>query len=98
MPLDRAAHCRFIPIAPKVNCYGCQSNTPPPITGVICSRGNPFDPPCTHQFSLQEIEAAIQSILNEKTISSDSNSLLPSTLSEKLSTIKVSSETNFFAQ
>jgi len=45
-PLGRKDTDIFIPITPEIECYGCQSRLQPPITGVICSVGDPFSPPC----------------------------------------------------
>lgn len=60
MPLDRPESSVFIPILPDVDCYGCQSRIEPPITGVICSRGDPYDPPCIRKFSIDEFCAGLQ--------------------------------------
>ena len=60
MPLDRPARALFIPVAPAVGCSGCQSKTPPPITGVVCSQGDPYDPPCIHQMPIDRVQEAIQ--------------------------------------
>jgi ADP-heptose:LPS heptosyltransferase len=44
-PLGRI-RSNFFPIPTKLNCYGCQKSYEPPITGVICSMGDPYNPPC----------------------------------------------------
>ena len=54
-PLDRPSHASFIPIQPHIDCYGCQEHYPPPITGVICHRGDPYSPPCKDAFHIEDI-------------------------------------------
>jgi ADP-heptose:LPS heptosyltransferase len=68
-PLDRPPQARFIPIAPHVPCYGCQSQAQPPITGVICPQGDPFNPPCIHQFSIDDVSQAIQRLVKHESTS-----------------------------
>jgi ADP-heptose:LPS heptosyltransferase len=58
-PLDRPFLARFIPIQPHIDCYGCQEHYPPPITGVICHRGDPYSPPCKDAFELEDISRAL---------------------------------------
>ena len=58
-PLGRKEGAKFIPIAPDLPCYGCQSRLPPPITGVICSVGDPYSPPCKDRISVTEITNAV---------------------------------------
>jgi len=61
-PLDRPADVPFIAIEPRIDCYGCQEHYPPPITGVICHRGNPFDPPCRSLFDVGDIKKSIKAL------------------------------------
>lgn len=63
MPMGRPEEDVFIPLTAKISCYGCQSEINPPITSVICSKGDPDDPPCIHKFSLDEFGKAIRSVL-----------------------------------
>jgi len=58
-PLDRPNNAPFIPIVPNIECYGCQEHYPPPITGVICHKGNPFSPPCKDLFDINDIKNAL---------------------------------------
>ena len=58
-PLERPPHARFIPIQPAVDCYGCQEHYPPPITGVICHRGDPYSPPCKDAFDVENIRQSL---------------------------------------
>lgn len=58
-PLGRKIESIFIPITPKIECYGCQSRIEPPVTGVICSKGDPYAPPCRDAFDMKKIEQAI---------------------------------------
>ena len=58
-PLERPPHARFIAIQPQVDCYGCQEHYPPPITGVICHRGDPFSPPCRDAFDIDNVRQAL---------------------------------------
>ena len=60
MPLGRPASTPFVPVAPRVDCYGCQANIQPPITGVVCHRGDPYSPPCKDAFAMQDIQRAIR--------------------------------------
>ena len=60
MPLGRPASAPFVPVAPRVDCYGCQANIQPPITGVVCHRGDPYSPPCKDAFAMQDIQRAIR--------------------------------------
>ena len=60
MPLGRGAHAQFTAIAPKIDCYGCQAHFKPPITGVICYKGDPFSPPCKDLFDLEDLRGAIR--------------------------------------
>jgi ADP-heptose:LPS heptosyltransferase len=61
-PLERPPHARFIPIQPAVDCYGCQEHYPPPITGVICHRGDPYSPPCKDAFDVENIRQALMDL------------------------------------
>lgn len=63
MPTGRPKSAKFMPIIPRVNCYGCQSRAKPPITGVVCSEGDPYDPPCIHSFLIEEFELSLRKIL-----------------------------------
>jgi len=58
-PLERPPQARFIPIQPQVDCYGCQEHYPPPITGVICHRGDPYSPPCKDAFDVENIRQSL---------------------------------------
>lgn len=58
-PLERPPLARFIPIQPQVDCYGCQEHYPPPITGVICHRGDPYSPPCKDAFDVDNIRQSL---------------------------------------
>ena len=58
-PLERQPKARFIPIHPAVDCYGCQEHYPPPITGVICHRGDPYSPPCRDAFDVENIRQSL---------------------------------------
>ncbi len=58
-PLERPTKARFIAIQPQVDCYGCQEHYPPPITGVICHRGDPFSPPCRDAFDIDNVRQAL---------------------------------------
>lgn len=58
-PLERPPHARFIAIQPQVDCYGCQEHYPPPITGVICHRGDPFSPPCRDAFDIDNVRQSL---------------------------------------
>jgi ADP-heptose:LPS heptosyltransferase len=58
-PLDRPNNAPFIPIVPNIECYGCQEHYTPPITGVICHKGNPFSPPCKDLFDINDIKNAL---------------------------------------
>jgi ADP-heptose:LPS heptosyltransferase len=60
MPLGRKSTTKFTAIAPKIECYGCQAHFPPPITGVICHKGDPFSPPCRDLFDLEDMRRAIR--------------------------------------
>ena len=48
----RPSSSPFFPITPDIDCYGCQAHIPPPITGVICQRG---DVECINRFSIDQI-------------------------------------------
>lgn len=50
-PLGRREDSVFIPVTPDIDCYGCQSRMDPPITGVICTKGDPYSPPCRNLIS-----------------------------------------------
>jgi hypothetical protein len=58
-PLERPPKARFIPIHPAVDCYGCQEHYPPPITGVICHRGDPYSPPCKDAIDVENIRQSL---------------------------------------
>ena len=62
-PLGRSESSIFLPITPQVECYGCQSGYEPPITGVICNRGDPFSPPCKDAFLIEDVQAAISRLI-----------------------------------
>lgn len=51
---------RFFPIAAEIECYGCQSRMPPPVTGVVCARG---DVACIESFAPEKIGRAIRAYL-----------------------------------
>ena len=63
MPLERSPGAVFLPIAPRIGCYGCQSSFAPPITGVVCPMGDPFSPPCRDLFDLDDISKTIRAVL-----------------------------------
>lgn len=56
----------FIPITPSVPCYGCQIRFDPPITGVICDQGDPYDPPCRHAFRADSVISGIVGAMARK--------------------------------
>jgi len=58
-PLERPPQARFVAIQPQVDCYGCQEHYPPPITGVICHRGDPYSPPCKDAFDVENIRQSL---------------------------------------
>lgn len=60
MPLQRGPGAIFVPVAPRIGCYGCQSSFEPPITGVVCPMGDPFSPPCRDLFDMEDIIRAVQ--------------------------------------
>ncbi len=62
MPLDRPSSAQFIALRPDIACYGCQSKMPPPITGVVCTQGDPYAPPCREAFNIEEIKKSIMSL------------------------------------
>ena len=62
MPLQRGPGSLFLPVAPKIGCYGCQSSFEPPITGVVCPMGDPYSPPCRDLFDIQDISKAIKEV------------------------------------
>ncbi len=66
MPLGRDATTAFVPVAPRIECYGCQAHFKPPITGVICYKGDPFSPPCKDLFDMGDIRSAIQNSLAKR--------------------------------
>lgn len=51
---------RFFPIAADIECYGCQSRMPPPVTGVVCARG---DVACIESFAPEKLGRAIRAYL-----------------------------------
>ncbi len=61
-PLGRSPYTPFIPIMPKLSCYGCQKNITPPITGVVCHVGDPYAPPCISSFDVTDFERALAQI------------------------------------
>lgn len=63
-PLGRNSNTLFYPLIPAVDCYGCQSRHTPPITRLICDRGDPNDPPCTRQFDVAEFELRLREVLD----------------------------------
>ena len=65
MPLQRSTGALFLPIAPKIGCYGCQSSFEPPITGVICPMGDPFSPPCRDLFDIADIYKTIDTVFSQ---------------------------------
>lgn len=65
----------FMPVAPAVSCYGCQIRFPPPITGVVCDQGDPFDPPCRHAFNAEDVIKCI-SLATDRKVPSDSGQFL----------------------
>ena len=58
-PLERPPHARFIAIQPQVDCYGCEEHYKPPVTGLICHRGNANSPPCKDMFDLDNIHQSL---------------------------------------
>ena len=50
----------FFPIPADIECYGCQSRMPAPVTGVVCARG---DVACIESFSPEKIGRAIRAFL-----------------------------------
>ena len=51
---------RFFPIPADIACYGCQSRMPPPVTGVVCARG---DVACIESFTPEKIGRAVSAYL-----------------------------------
>jgi len=51
---------QFFPIPADIECYGCQSRMPPPVTGVVCARG---DVACIDSFGPEKISRAIRAYL-----------------------------------
>ena len=51
---------QFFPIPADIECYGCQSRMPPPVTGVVCARG---DVACIESFVPEKIGRAIRAYL-----------------------------------
>jgi ADP-heptose:LPS heptosyltransferase len=51
---------QFFPIPADIDCYGCQSRMPPPVTGVVCARG---DVACIESFVPEKIGRAIRAYL-----------------------------------
>ena len=74
-PLERPPQARFIPIQPQVDCYGCQEHYPPPITGVICHRGDPYSPPCKDAFDVDNIRQSLLDLGLTKTLPQSTSSL-----------------------
>ena len=62
-PLGRGEGTLFEALIPDIECYGCQSRHAPPITSVICFKGDPLDPPCTHKFEVNAFEEALRSTI-----------------------------------
>jgi len=58
-PLGRDTS-KFYPIPADIECYGCQSRMPPPVTGVVCARG---DVACIESFVPEKIGRAIRAYL-----------------------------------
>ena len=58
-PLGRDTS-QFYPIPADIECYGCQSRMPPPVTGVVCARG---DVACIVSFVPERIGRAIRAYL-----------------------------------
>ena len=50
----------FYPIPADIECYGCQSRMPPPVTGVVCARG---DVACIESFVPEKVTRAIRAYL-----------------------------------
>ena len=46
----------FAAIEPEIACYGCQKRYTPPITGVICDQGDPYNPPCIQKFNMDKFK------------------------------------------
>jgi ADP-heptose:LPS heptosyltransferase len=51
---------KFYPIPADIECYGCQSRMPAPVTGVVCARG---DVACIESFVPEKIGRAIRAYL-----------------------------------
>lgn len=62
-PLGRGEGTFFEALTPDIDCYGCQSRHAPPITRVICFKGDPLDPPCTHKFDLNAFEEVLRTLI-----------------------------------
>lgn len=62
-PIRKSDKNIFVPIPPSVPCYGCQIRFAPPITGVICDQGDPYNPPCRHAFDPDAVIDGIMSAL-----------------------------------
>jgi predicted O-linked N-acetylglucosamine transferase (SPINDLY family)/ADP-heptose:LPS heptosyltransferase len=62
-PLGRIHSAPFFAVTPILKCYGCQARFSPPITGVICDKGDPFNPPCISSFDLNIFKNFLISIL-----------------------------------
>ena len=58
-PLGRDK-AQFFPLPAEIECYGCQSRMPPPVTGVVCARG---DVACIESFVPEKIGRAIRAYL-----------------------------------
>lgn len=59
-PIGRNDNSLFIPIVPMIECYACQSRIKPPITGVVCERGDPYSPPCIDLIPIDKLISGVR--------------------------------------
>jgi len=60
-PLGRGKNAIFKAITPDLACYGCQRRYAPPITGVICDQGDPYNPPCISKIDIGKFKDSLRS-------------------------------------
>jgi len=61
-PLGRGKSAIFTPITPDLPCYGCQQRYEPPITGVVCDQGDPYNPPCISNIDVNKFKNLLQTL------------------------------------